>query len=137
MPNVIDTPKATIIQLNDKIIYLSFKPDVNFELEDAIQVNDLIVDLANNEPFFSLVDVSGRYGNITNEARNHFAKDPKTKHIRVAEALIVDNLPMRLLARFYHKVNKPGNPVAILSSKEEGIAWLIKIYNEKFNNQKQ
>ena len=129
MSKIIDTPKATITQLDDNIIYLSFKPDVDFKLEDAIEVNNLIVDLSGNKPFLSLVDVSGRYGNITNEARNHFAKDPKTKEIRVAEALIIDNLPMRLLARFYQKVNKPSNPIKIFSTKAEAIEWLKTIYN--------
>jgi hypothetical protein len=124
MNQIIDTNKALIIKLSDKIVLLEFKPDVIFELEDAIEVNTLIYNLVKGQPFLSLVDISNRYGSISKEAREHFAKDPKTKDIRLAEAFIITNIPMRILANFYKSFHKPNNPIKFFKTKKEAIDWL-------------
>ena len=60
--------------------------------------------------------------------REHFAKDPKTSDLRLAEAFVLDNLPMRIYARFYKFKHRPKNPVKIFSSREKAINWLDNIY---------
>ena len=124
MNEVIDTKKATISKIDESIILLEFKPDVIFELEDAIAVNTKIYNLVKGEPFLSLIDISNRYGTISEQARDHFAKDPLTKDIRIAEAFIITNLPMRLLANFYKNFHKPINPIKLFKSKTEAVKWL-------------
>jgi hypothetical protein len=124
MNQKIDTEKALITKLSERIVLLEFKPDVIFELEDAIKVNNLIYELIEGKPFLSLVDISHRYGSISKEAREHFAKDPNTKNIRLAEAFIVTNIPMRILANFYKNFHKPNNPIKFFKTKDEAIDWL-------------
>lgn len=123
MSQIINTKNAIISKITDRIVLLEFKPDVVFELEDAIEVNTLIYNLVEGKPFLSLV-VSNRYGSISTEAREFFAKDPKTQNIRLAEAFIVTNLPMRILANFYKQFHKPSNPIKFFKNKEEAINWL-------------
>ncbi len=124
MSQIINTKKAIISKITDKIVLLEFKPDVVIELEDAVEVNTIIYNLVEGKPFLSLVNVSNRYGSISTEARDHFAKDPKTQNIRLAEAFIVTNLPMRILANFYKQFHKPNNPIKFFSNKKEAIDWL-------------
>ena len=124
MSQIIDTKKTFISKITDRIVLLEFKPDVIFELEDAIEVNTIIFNLINGQPFLSLIDISNKYGSISAEARDYFATDPKTKDIRLAEAFIVNNLPMRILANFYKQFHKPSNPIKFFKNKKEAINWL-------------
>lgn len=128
MIDKIELPKATLYKLSEYSLCLIYKSDINFKLQDAIETNDTIYRMMNCKPYTILVDGRGVYGNITNEARNHFVTDPKTKYIRRAEALLIDNLPARIFARFYIKVNKPNNPVKIFGHKEKAMNWLEEIY---------
>jgi len=134
----IETSKALLKLLDDNIIYLRYKTDSYFELEDAIEVNTHIFNLAKGKHYSVIVDGRGVFGNITNEARMHYVNDPKTKNIRLAEAIILDNLPARIFARFYMKVNKPNNPVKIFSNEIEAEKWIYAIYklNHLFNKKR-
>ena len=128
MMDKIELTKASLYKIDEKTLCLIYKSDVNFKLKDAIETNNAIFKMANGKPYTVLVDGRGVYGNITNEARNHFVIDPKTKDIRLAEALLIDNLPARIFANFYIKVNKPNNPVKIFSKKQKAVEWLNEIY---------
>ena len=129
MTDKVEISKATLYKINDYTICLIYKSNINFELDDAIETNNVIYEMAEGKPFVVLVDGRGVYGNITNEARNYFVTDVKTKDIRLAEAILIDNLPARIFARFYIKVNKPNNPVQIFSKKDEAEKWLEHIYS--------
>lgn len=119
-----ETPKAYLARIDKNIIYLKYKLDVNFELADAIEVNNLIFEMSNGDFFSVIVDGRGNKGNITNEARSHYATDPKTKNIRLAEALIIDNIATRIFSRLYIKVNKPNNPVKIFQQYDDALDWV-------------
>lgn len=129
MASKLELSKAFLHKVNDHLICLLYKSDFNFDIEDAIETNSAIYKLAEGKPYIILVDTRGVYGNITNAARKHFVSDEKTKHLKIAGAILIDNLPARILARFYINVNKPHNPVKIFSKKNEAIAWLEKIYS--------
>ena len=133
MSTVIKTPKALLKKLDNNIIYLKYKTDENFDLEDAILVNNHIYNLAEGKYYSVLIDGKGVYGNITNEARMHYVNDIKTKDIRLAEAIVLDNLPARIFARFYMTVNKPNNPVKIFSNNEDAMNWINEIHKNTPN----
>ena len=129
----IETPRAYLKKLKDNIIYLKYKTDMNLELKDAVLVNNEIFKLADGQFYAVLIDGKGVYGNITNEARLHYANDPKTKDIRLAEAIVLDNLPARMFAHFYMRVNKPKNPVKIFKTNQAALEWIYTVYK---NHQK-
>jgi hypothetical protein len=134
MVNKVKTSKGTLQKLNEYTICLIYNPDVNIELADAIETSTAMHKMVKEKPYTLLVDLRGLFGNMTNEARNHYANDFKTNKIRIAEALLIDNLPNRILARFYIKINKPKCPVKIFSKKEKAMHWLEDIYKTKFNS---
>jgi len=130
MPTEIIMKKAIVRRVDEKIIEIDYLTDNNFELEDAIEANNAYYNISKGKPFVSLIDTSNKYGNITNEARLHYANDLKTKSIRLAEAIVLNNLPARIIATFYIRYNKPSNPVKIFSKREDAINWLHEIYNK-------
>jgi hypothetical protein len=134
MNSKIELDKAIIYPLGNSIVKLEFKPDVLIELVDANEINTTIYNLVDGKPFYSLIDVSYRYGSITNEARDFFAKDPRTLKIRQAEAFIITNLPMRILAKGYVVFNKTNNPVKFFKNESDALDWLHQLIDNTAKN---
>jgi len=133
MNSEIKMKKSIVKRLDDRIIEIDYISDNNFELEDAIEANNAYFKLSEGKPFVSLIDVRGKVGNITNEARKHYANDEKTKIIRLAEGIVINSLAARIVAKFYIRIDKPNNPVKIFSNRDEAIKWLHQIYDDRIN----
>ncbi len=132
MNSEIKMAKATVRRIDDKIIEIDYLSENEFELEDAIKANNAYFELSNGQPFVSLIDVRGKFGNISHEARQHYVTNEKTKNIRLAEAIVIDQLGHRIVANFYLKINKPNNPVKIFKQRDEAIKWLHQVYDDFF-----
>jgi hypothetical protein len=89
-------------------------------------------DLVEGKPFLSLVDTINVRGQISKDAMEHFAKDPLTKGVRVAEAIVVNSLHNRILANFYLKFTKSHNPVRVFNNMDKAIIWLIETYAKSY-----
>jgi hypothetical protein len=119
----IELEKGFIELLERNIILLKFKEDGVFELRDAIEANKAIYSIVKGKPFLSLVDARV-YGSISAGAREFFAKDTLTKEIKIAEAIVINNLTARLYAKFYIRLSKSANPAKIFSDIHDAKLWL-------------
>lgn len=119
----IELEKGFIELLEGNIVLLKFKEDVAFELRDAIEANKTIYSMVKGKSFLSLVDARV-YGSISGDAREFFGKDALTKEIKIAEAIVIDNLSSRLLAKFYIRSSRSANPVKIFSDINTAELWL-------------
>ena len=128
MLKTVEIEKAYIKKINDKIICLEFKNGVDFELEDAIETDKIYYELCDGKPFCSLIDARV-YGSISSEARDFFAHDDLVKDIRIAEAFVITNLGIRMLAKFYITFNKPNNPIKIYNKYDDAYKWLESQYD--------
>jgi hypothetical protein len=124
----IDLEKSVISLFDNRIVKIKFKDGVDFVLEDAIIANQTMYDLAEGKPYLSLADTINVRGQMSKDAMEHFAKDPLTKGVRVAEAIVVDSLHNRILANFYLKFTKSHNPVKVFNNMDKAIEWLLDIY---------
>jgi len=122
---------CVITSYDNAIVKIRFKEDADFKLEDAIEANQTMFNLAEGNPFLSLVDSIDVRGQISNEALNHFANHSLTKGVRVAEAIVINSLHNRILANFYLKFSKSHNPVKVFSKMEPAIVWLLDEYKRK------
>lgn len=125
----VELEKAWVEQVDEKIIRLNFKDGVEIELKDAIEINKTFYTICKGKPFLSLIDARV-YGSITADARDFFAKDVLVKDIRIAEAFVLNNLAIRLFARFYIKFSRPSNPIKIFSELDQAKAWLYSQYDQ-------
>ena len=119
----IELEKGFIELLERNIILLKFKEDGVFVLRDAIEANKAIYSIVKGKPFLSLVDARV-YGSISAGAREFFAKDTLTKEIKIAEAIVINNLTARLYAKFYIRLSKSANPAKIFSDIHDAKLWL-------------
>jgi hypothetical protein len=60
---------------------------------------------------------------IEPEVRNYLVQPQRAERVS-ADALVINNLPHRLLADFYLKFNRPDIPTRFFSSEEEAREWL-------------
>ena len=122
----IELEKAHLYLIEEGYILLRFKDKVEFKLEDAKEVIDLIFDFVEGKPFVILSDARDIRSNMTNEARKHFADDKKIVAIRKAQAIVVNNLHTKIIANFYMKFDKPANDIEIFKDYIKAEKWINK-----------
>ncbi len=130
----VEIEKAFITKLDDYIIELKFKDKVDFELDDAIETDRIYFELSKGKPFLALIDARDILGTISSEAREFFATDELVADIRIAEALVVNSLPIKLLASFYVKFHQTKNPKKVFTEYDKAVEWLkqqFKIWQKK------
>ncbi|MEX2484006.1 MAG: hypothetical protein WED10_05595 [Brumimicrobium sp.] len=91
-----------------------------FDLAEAIRQSDISREITGDTPFKLLIDTR-KSNAVPDKNSQEFASNQQNK---IAEAIIVDALPMRILAKFYVKQNS-RNPVKIFSNEDEAVEWLI------------
>jgi len=129
----IELSKAFLHLVKKGFIILEFKNNVLLELNDAIEVDEVIVNkLVDNMPFVVLVDARDVTSSITPKAREFFANDEMVLKIRKAHAIVVNSLHTKLLANFYMKFHKPINPIKIFSDYDKAIDWIETIRKEHY-----
>ena len=117
---VIDNNKFTIYLRNDLIVYVLIKQNNFFDVPDVTEVLASIkkVSKGNVFPLIAIYE--------TNIGFSKKAKDiVANHHLTTADALVtLDNWPIRVLANFYLKVNKPVRPTRIFGEVNTALDWL-------------
>ena len=116
--------KANLSLIEEGLVLLQFKDKIDFEVNDAIEVDESIISLVEGKPFVILIDSRDIRSNMSHEAREFFATDKKIINIRKAQAIVVNNLPSRLIAKFYMTFHKPANPIKIFSDYLQAEDWI-------------
>lgn len=96
-----------------------------FGLKEAERQFEIASQIAEGKEYKVLVDTRGSNALPDKEAQDFTASAPK----RIAEAIIVDSLSMRILSKFYMKKNKQ-NTVKIFSKEKNAIEWLVNFKND-------
>lgn len=72
---------------------------------------------------YKVLTVPQLNADIESEVRNYLVQPQRAERV-IADALVINNLPHRLLADFYLKFNRPDIPTRFFSSEEEAREWL-------------
>lgn len=115
---------AEIIHLKHNIYILKFEDDYEIELEDAIEIDQAFIKITNNQPFCVVVDARNRYSSASSNARNFFANNPEILPIRKKIAIVVNNMPTRMIANFFVTFNQPQTPTKVFNIYNKAIDWL-------------
>jgi hypothetical protein len=67
--------------------------------------------------------ILGEFTNYSDEAKSYSASYEGTKY-SLAEAIIVKNIGLRIVAQMYLVMNKPIVPSRFFTKTEEAIVWL-------------
>jgi hypothetical protein len=110
---------------NLKLIVVKFKDNVDVDIKEiTILVNETL-DLVKDNKFYLLVDARDILGNMDHESRKYFAEHKVYNELNIAQAILVNNMPIRLLATAYYRLYPHKNPVKIFSEISKAKEWLF------------
>lgn len=128
----IETSTCKLELKYENIVFLYTKENASIEIPEVNELHKAFREITDEQPCYLLV-MPGIGTNSSSEARKYAANN-KNNNI-VAEAIIVPNLAIHLLANFYIQVNRPTHKVKIFKGQEKAIEWLMKIREETKSSQ--
>lgn len=118
---IIRTKKAVISYNNKGFLKVVLADNDEITLEDVIEQRKIASDLTGNKPHVVLA-VAGRRTSATKEAREYSSANfPEG---RLAEAILIKSLPVRLMGKFFINFHKPNVPTQLFELENEALIWL-------------
>ena len=117
----ITTKVAKITREEEYLRIQFFESDESFDIEEAKSQYEAARELCDGEPYKVLIDVRGVNVSPQKEAQDFLSQVDE----KIAEAIIVDSLAVRILSKFYKK-SSSKNAVKIFSREDKAIRWLLK-----------
>lgn len=117
---------TSIIQLEKDIYKIIYSDQFKVELEHVIEMDEHFMEMTEKKPVYIITDLQGRFFSITNEAQKYIATDAYSIKLSLLKAcaVVLDNLPNRLIAKFFQKFFKPDYPMKIFKNETEARKWL-------------
>lgn len=118
---IVRTPKAVISYNNKGLLKIVLTDFDEITVEDVIEQRKVAFELTGGNPHVVLA-IAGRRTSATKEAREY-----SSSHIpegRLAEAVLIKSLPVRLMGKFFINFNKPTVPTRLFETENEGLEWL-------------
>lgn len=125
VPKEIETHFAFITLKSDGIVRVDFKIDIDFEIEDAKVLFEVLKSFYKEEKLLVLIN-TGEGVMISGEAREFTASDEVSAIVK-ADAVIVNNLATRLLVRAIETTTKTQRLMKLFGTEKEAIDWLKNI----------
>lgn len=120
----IEIPNVVIVKLNSlkvvEVVWSEFIGEI--EKKHLIQLRDVIQEIGNGNKMLIYIDTYN-FMDITNEARK-YAASKESNLYTLANAVLVDSLPKKLLFNFFLRFENPIVPTKGFSTKEEAMEWL-------------
>lgn len=105
---------------SDNIIQVQIKDDFDCDVEDSQNILNCIKKLSQGKKY-PLLAIYSDFNSFSKEANALVAKHKLT----LADALVTNNnFGLKLMAKFYLKINKPIRPTRIFNDVDTAIAWL-------------
>lgn len=117
----IDT-RICLLSFDGKVLRSEMKEDIIVEVEDVLGNYKKVLDLVQGQKYISLVTTAGT-NSITKEAREVNDR-PEMFALCVAQAIIIESLPVRILGNFLIKLFKKHCPQKIFANEETAMEWL-------------
>ncbi len=100
------------------------KSDTTFDIDDAIAQRNEITKFCDHQKMPFLIDMRVTNWSADKEVREFHASDKDLLAIKNAEAILVNNLGIRILANAYQRVNRPPVPVKVFTDENKAIEWI-------------
>ena len=94
----------------------------DFGTQELAEIRDGNSKLANQKDYCVILE-SGSFSDFSKKAKEASASEEYSKG-RIALAIIINGLPMRLVTDIYLKINKPSTPTRGFKSVSEAKKWL-------------
>ncbi len=110
---------------NENLIVVKFKDRIDLDLCEITKLVEWTLDAVKNKPFLLLIDARDILSSMDHESRKYFAEHEEYNKLNIAQAIVVNNMPIRLLATAYYKLYKHQTPIKIFKDIEDAKDWLF------------
>lgn len=115
--------RTSIISLReDGIVQMEMRPVDEFTLDDARECAEAIKLYAKNGKI-ALLGIINHYVSMDKDVREFWASEMLENSIK-CEAFAIENISMKMIAKFYILFNKPKRPTQLFTSEKNAIGWL-------------
>jgi len=114
-------PTAQFVYNGDGILVVTIKDDIELTVNDIIDHRAIVKRIVGIQPH-AVLAIAGERTQATGEARIYASTN--IPEGRVAEAVIIRSLPVRIMGNFYLKFHKPNVPTRLFDDYEDAIKWL-------------
>ncbi|MDF2436169.1 MAG: hypothetical protein K0Q95_545 [Bacteroidota bacterium] len=116
------------ISFDSSVIFIVFKKGAKMDVASAREMIVSAEKLSDKKPYLMFSDIRNHV-EITPEARK-VAADKKEAPLIIANAVLTDNVALKLTANFFVKINRPHFPVKLFTDRSKAMLWL-----KQFNRQ--
>ncbi len=128
--NRIDLEHSSVWIDDDNVLRIDYRGGGDLDIHYIKSHTEAILKVCNGIPRPFLIDLRDVFGSISYEGQNYLASYPELTKVRIAQAIVIDNLANRLLGNFYFSVLRPKGPRKIFNSVDKAKEWLMKQYVE-------
>ena len=132
-PHTVQAANATLYFDGEFLMKGVLKDEVELELSDVIEQRKICTDLTAGKPHVVLAIV-GAETTATKESREYAARHPAPG--RIAEAIVVKSLAVRLMGNIYINYHKPNIPTRMFNNEVDAVKWLQEMYDSHLHERK-
>lgn len=112
--------------IDPNTVLIQYFDDIDVSLIDSQIDYELFIDFTKNKRVKKII-VSGIYTRIDSQARKYIhATNIKRSELIIAEAIVVNSLPDRLLGNAYLKIVRYSFPIKMFNSLDQAKEWINK-----------
>ncbi len=112
---------------NDGYVWIKLKEHADIFEQDILEFSQILDDLCDQKKRMFFIDTRNTYANISPAARKLLATNLDIVKWRMADAILVNSLHMRLLANAYRKLDSPTVLIRVFSDVEKAKIWFREV----------
>ena len=120
---MIEHRTANVFLDAEGIVWFKYKNGAYITIEDSYDYLKIMNEIADGKKRFFILDTRGAFVQTTQEHRAFMGQNPESLIWRIADAIIVDVLPNKILSDFYKKRYSQNHPIKIFKNEEEAKLW--------------
>lgn len=124
MNKILDLDFVSNYEISDRIYKIIYADGAVINLAQAKELNDKFSQVVESDKIVIFLDLSKNKLDYEHDAQEFMAKEASMASKICANAILLDSLGPRILAKWYIKFHKPVHPTKIFSNQEDAINWL-------------
>lgn len=115
---------CTVEKIDDRVLAANYRDSYVVRLEDAKKVTEAYETFYPEGNIYIFVNLNKKFLNTSLPALKYFASEAEIIPRVKGNAIVLSNLPTRILVRFFMRNFKPKYPTKIFSDRETALDWI-------------
>ena len=120
----VDLNYVTISLDDNRVLLIKFRDGADVDLEKTKEIMSTCVGLVKDKKFYLITDGRDIHGSIDHGSRKYMSEHEINK-LSLAQAIVVNNMALRLVANFYLKFYKHDQPMKVFAGIREARKWVL------------